>query len=361
MSTEYSPSLADSFELVTDRIPRLFLSPGNLERIQSLALNLPPVHAAGFEYRLKQPHSGLDFQQGISLGDSQLSRTRRFYQKAGIDHCGEAASLSAGEVVYHRLKALSESRRNLLTQYWLEFDCRSVEKDWNTPSIFLSMKENNFDANEICSILNSFNPEFSESHSEGLLRATLKAIQVSTSNTRCPSHIGFMLARSNTPIRLVTPFTDPKEAGEILKLLQWEGQLTDHENELTWALGLFKQCRICVDLSANNHTSLSIECFDKLAFDSSEGTNTLLEALLSSDLCTQEEVEVLKEWPGTIIPGEMGKDWPEDLIVRSLFDPEGVLRLLNCRLSHFKFGLVAGGLVNGKVYFGYHEAITAPN
>jgi len=311
------------------------------ERLERLAGLLPAVATAGLELPLVAD-GAIDLQQRIRH-PAEIARLGRWLARS-------APSNDAWRRLAGALAAIADD--DLVDEYWLELDEPADERADDPPlSVFTRIREASeaAAAPAIAHILEAFGMRLSAARREALDRC----VAACGPGGRV-SHLGLMLGRPGAPLRLIMEGVQPDDTGGLLRRAGWPGPLDAAE---AWIDRLFvhaDRIRLALTLADTLLPDIGLECFvgDPTAND--PRWRCLFDMLVRDGLCTPARRDQLLAWPGALTPVST-TEWPEGLIVDALLRTEQAVHWLDCRISHTKVTLAAGGVPTAKGYFGFVE------
>ena len=334
------------------------LNADNLSRIEQIASWLPVVYRAGFEYELGSINGGLDFQQGIFLHDQEVYRLLEASESLSADTPRQLVFLHTVSAVIREIANSVSPIHPYIRQLWLEFDCRHSSMASDQPSIFLALvyepTEFAVASEAVCRAYVLLTGQCLDSDTQANLNLIFKCAVT----TKGISHAGFMIGREDGGLRLVLPVTDVDGLETLLTGTAWKGDKIQNLEFYRWLATLFPEIRLCIDIKGCSVQPTGFECF----FKSNDRGNPrkaeipeILAELTSKNLCGAHEAKFMEDWPGWICPTDRPRDWPDDLLVRSLSVPENCFLLLERQLSHIKFSELESAKPTAKIYFGFVE------
>ncbi len=335
-------TLHDSLKLIVPRLPRWMVDDASASFLAKIAGHLPPVHYAGFEYRLGGINEGLDLQQGLNLNESnrrQINRLAQQHPSVTIDTLLTVFNAWSG----------SDPLQRSFSQVWLEFD--QLQDTALPPGLFLTLMPG-ADPRTLIPALQALRTRLTILGESG--RGWLELDKLIRHPDDLPdiTHLGFMLSRPDSGIRVVrqlgSDLATPAdiEDTELKKSAQQIHQL------IRPVLPYFSDFRWCQDLGGDHPGPASIECFFPEP-DQQESIIKILDWLLANELCTNRERDALEGWSAILTPETLADAWPQSLIFESLGRGYDEFSAIECKLGHIKLSAATGKPVSAKMYFGY--------
>jgi hypothetical protein len=341
-------SLADSLEILYSRLVPAFTTDDDFERLTLLASGLPPIHRAGFEYRLKQTGNGLDFQQAIELKPSEIELVLR--NRSAQQGCLEP--LTDFCTKWGQQDSLLHSA---LRQLWVEFDNNGEDPGSAPPSLFLGLRKKQTSPESALHITCKAHELLARDRPGDQHQATLKRVIDLIPAETGVTHVGFMLSRTHQVTRLVIPFSTASSLISYLGEINWPGGISLLSSDLDWLFNRFSEVRLCLDSGDSLSPRLGFECFFNRITGADPDYSGILGDLVTAGYCQENERDTLLGWPGRISPDSQSIHWPEDLVLRSITGKEQEFTVIDCRLSHLKFDWSPHSPMKAKAYFGYYE------
>lgn len=341
--------LAESLQLVRQRLVPHFASAENFERLLNLTLGLPPVFRAGFEYRLNHNKQGLDFQQAFNLDQHEVEQ---FTDWNFSDH----AELTPVVEFCREWARHDSDLRDHLRQLWVEFDCPDTgETTLRQPSVFIGMRSSRPNPTALLDLSRRAYEQFTNTTMDDGHLANLRQVITAAPRDNSVCHVGFMLGREHRVTRVIIPFFDPQTLTKHLDEIGWDDDKEQLTNRLDWLFTRFNEVRLCLDVGQSLSKTLGFECFFNKDREAGPDHKSLFDDLITEGYCKPCERDALLAWPGRITPDSNTIDWPEELIVRSIAGAENEFSVIDCHLSHIKFSWPRGSTAVAKAYFGYIE------
>jgi len=343
-------NLYDSLRHILPRLPDWMVDEASVKLLTDIASGLPPVHYAGFEARLGGVNRKLDLQQALNLDAKTLNLLNIIEQKRPSV---ASEMLRAVFSVWSK----STSLQNSFKQVWLEFD--HLQGAYTLPGMFFTVKP---EATRECLItaLQELRAMLPAIRKSGVGWRELEQLIQQSGSALDTTHIGFMLSRPDSGIRVVRQLTTIEAIPSHVEnedLINSAKRIHQLAREV---LPSFSDFHWCQDLGGNNVGTASIECFFPKA-DQLQPTREILNWLHANDLSTRCERDVMEAWPAILTPETLNQDWPQSLIFESLSRSEDIFSVIECKLGHIKLTAPANKAVTAKVYFGYLNRWLSPD
>lgn len=339
----------DVIQVIKPHIPPDLVGGQALYRIEELARVLAPVNWGGFECTLDRGSPRVDFHQGLSA-HSDVSKIVEAPvsglnpgSRAGWDRIHRFCLKWAGQG-----SPLHES----ILKIGLEFDVRGTPVDTPAPSVFWSFKDYTGDhvgEQHRAAILASMEILLGDTLPEELV-SNLKSFLNLCPDNAVVFHAGTMLSRSEKVLRVNIWGLNPEQIIPFLKEYGWDvppDELGDIIDRLTEVVDTFV---MGVDIGVKFYSRVGLECIPIEGNERIPGWESLLDALIDLELCTEQKRDALLDWPGISDPGSDAVFWPGSLIVESLLRDPAELSVIRRLLSHVKIDYRQGSTPESKAY-----------
>lgn len=164
-----------------------------------------------------------------------------------------------------------------------------------------------------------------------------------------PSYVGLMLSRQPFSLRAQFSGFTRNSLLEFLHALRFDAVPESFWAALELSEKYFHAFVFCIDLMPEMSARLGIELFPRQYRDGMNDAG-FLEDLVSQGLCSEEKRDGVLAWPGRIQPGEVDKNWPEQLLIQSLARPIDEFGLIDRHINHYKFVANPEQPVEAKIY-----------
>lgn len=330
-------TLTHYLDNVTRFLSPELLSPSAKEKIYGIARSVSFGHLSGFECRLRERASQVDFQMGYVPG---VSLPPTFLENSVwrlIDSYGSY------------LLTIPANKRPPL-KIILEFDCDQPDSLVPIPSVFLALKK--------------MEPENSPdviAEAEQLLQESvpckgmLGKISTTLPDLARVSHLGFMLSRPDNAVRVNISGLGTLEIPAYLKTLGWKSDTAQIEEALEIINPVTSNVVLAIDLVDERVSPrLGLELFINFDLTNPIGQwNPLLDLCVSQSWCTMEKAAGLKNWIGVSQPISDAEKWPSSLKALESIMSAGAYSFLYRYINHFKLIIRPDYPVEAKAYLGF--------
>jgi hypothetical protein len=330
--------LADSLDLVLPALPPELVPPDKLPALRSLAAALAPTIRCGFEVRLGDSASEVDFQQGVLALPDERERLRAHISPDGPWN-------GVGELLDRWLDASSPLSRGI-EALWLEFDRPPL----SSLSVFVGLDRSLADpAGVAYEALDALAGRAGWARSQDALGRCIGA---------CPdgayvSHLGLMLGRAAPFLRVNVKRLEPGDLEGYLREVGWPGR-PDAAVELMRELHpLVDGVAVCLDVGAHVQPRLGFECHLEGQPPAEARWARFLDELVARGWCTARKRDALLAWPGLVVPEAGAGAWPAHILREALLHPPDDFTTLERRLNHVKVTYEPGATPAAKGYFGF--------
>jgi hypothetical protein len=347
-------SLDDSLQVILPHLPLDLVSPDVLPAIRQVARSLPPLHWGGFECRLGENKTRIDFHQGITTDDNALTTLENHISSTSLL---ESSTINAIRRFCARLKLSSSPLHGKVTRIVLEFDNSRLPLDLLTPSLFIGLKKDQ-SVEQSLDIVETAFELFLHTSARSKLLPNLRLCFNACPDDAYITDIGIMLSRHPEAVRINVSGLSPTQLQSYLADIRWEGSTNDLETTFTYLLGLVDRVVLCLDIGVQIYPQIGLECF----FDRSPGKEprwaAFLDNLAARGLCAPAKRDALLSWPGYTNPTTSKAPWPGDLILASMLQTSDTFSLLARKLSHIKINYQLDHLSEAKGYIGFQHIWT---
>jgi hypothetical protein len=315
--------------------------------VEALAAWLPAVACAGMEVPLRGD-GPVDLQQRIRSASEVDRLTRHLQRLTGSDHLPPDSA-------WRRLPALCRSQlvNGHFEDLWLELD--NTDRAGTPPvSIFGRMPAalpRASRASAIEGVLAACGVDSSAAQRAALARC----LEACPPEGR-PSHLGVMLGRPGTPVRLVFDGIDRDGFSAFLARAGFPGSAAAAQRCADALFANVDRIRLALTLGECLEPVLGLECFVGRPGESDPRWRCALDLLVRKRLCSRELRDRLVAWPAVLTPDTATGDWPHALVMDALARSPREIGWLECRISHVKVTLAGDRPRSAKAYFGFVEA-----
>ncbi|UBF28793.1 hypothetical protein K9N68_13655 [Kovacikia minuta CCNUW1] len=334
-------SMQDYLQIVTSHLHPNLVSAEALSHIQPLAQILPASSLAGFECRLGENQSGVDFQVRLPCLDQSLPE--------------EFLATPAWQFLqdfYQDWASPNSSLRQEISNVGLEFDVNEQLSQIPIPCIFLQFrKETVLDTERLMQMVRLLNPQISP-RVESNLRLCVDSLPTGATI----SHLGAMLSRSVDAIRVNIQRISPQELPDYLAQLGWSDQANTFST-LTSTLSKFVDfILLSFDVGDRVFPRIGLECFlNQQPYDNPDESQwqQFLDYLVEAELCTPDKKNSLLSWPGFSQQSSAPELWPANLSLGDRLLGSKAVSLFSRWISHIKVIYQPGYPLQAKAYLGF--------
>jgi ubiquinone/menaquinone biosynthesis C-methylase UbiE len=334
-----SSSMADYLKVVTPHLHPELVSPLALSPIQALAQQLPPLSLAGFECRLGDNQSRVDFQVNLpscnlNLPESFLtSPVWRFFQDFYQEWADPTAYL-----------------HQWVAQIHLEFDIDGQPSQVPIPCIFLELnQEIEREALELIEIASRLlSPEKSS-----LLESNLKLCTDSLPDGARITHLGAMLSRPAEGVRINVKGIPPENLLDYLVKSGWQEPTNALSNLVSILAKLVDEIVLTFDVGERVYPRIGLECFLEKQPQHEPRWQIFLDHLVETGLCTLAKQNALLAWPGFSQKADQPELWPKSLSAIDLFFGSQALSVFWRTISLIKIVYQPGSPLEAKGYLAF--------
>lgn len=329
-------------------MPRALATPAARAKLCLLGRLLPPVERAGFECRLGETLAALD----MSLNLRRDQRSARAFR----EHGGRGPWW---ETLRRLLRAVEDSATPLhdaLREMWLEFDLIDTgEADQLTiPCVFAT-----FHKKEIAPIaaLEQFLDLSLDGAAPAAISPALRGCLDHLPAGGFPLHLGAMLSRSGSGVRLALAGLATADIPDYLRRVGWPGSAERAGEVLTWLGPLVDRLCLNLDIGSRVLPGFKLEGYflpARQREDEARRWRCLLDALVEAELCLPAKRDALLAWPGYNHQGQEGSPWPRNLAALARHLSPAVAPVFLRTLNHVKLSHEEDRPLTAKAYFGFH-------
>ncbi len=334
-------SLRDSLAVVLPYLFEPLASPPAVRQVQALADTLLPIPRALLECHLGDPALPLDVSQCVFPPErdwfAAFARTRTGWQviAAFAGEWQNPASLLAGGI----------------ENVWLEFDTGRSP----LPGVFLKLREAGdgqpyVDQWQIAeTALNILLPAYHQN--------ARRCFDIA-GDVGIVTHIGVMLSRPSTAVRLNVAVESAAAAQDYLRATGWPGLPPPLAETFEQVFEYAQHPILTLDAGEVISPRIGLECVPGHRYILDDGWERFFDFLLERSLCSPKQVAALRAWPGYSDPTR-SDEWPLYLMLKTLAQPTASLDVLIRQLNHIKLVFQPDApMVVTKAYLGYnHENI----
>ena len=358
-----SPSLlALPFEaalsVVVPPLAPALATPEALPPLFALARALPPIARGGFECRLAEGPAAVDLHQALrrSRGDHHVLAAFLTQRDEGLQAHPAWAALQRFAAWW--TGSYSDAAQEI-DGLFLEVDSDTSNVGHPAPSVFFKLGATGGVpadramglVQELLGVLGL--PAVSARQSEVFAVCADRAARI--------THIGAMLSRETRALRINVASGRAKDALALLCAVGWRGDFEAVERDAEWLQNAVGPVVCCLDVDADVHPHVGLECFIDEAPAPSGKWQRFLDALVGRGLCAPEKREVLLAFQRLVTPATSAVAWPDPLIVASLLNDAELFSAFACRLHHVKLTHAPGRPATAKGYLGFAHQWLGPD
>lgn len=340
-------SMQDYLQIVTPYLHSDLVSPEALSHIQPLAQILPPSSPAGFECRLGENQSRVDFETYLPL---EPNLPEQF-----LTH----PTWQSLQKLYREWSLPTSVLRQVIQGIGLEFDIDGCLDDVPVPCIFLELKP----------IAAGGGDELIETASS-LLNRRLSA-QLELNLKLCAdylppgaffTHLGAMLSRSSEEaIRVVVKGLTPEQLIDYLTQIGW----TDPTNTFSALVPTLSEfvdyIMLSFDVGKRVYPRIGWEGYITASDQDRPQLQLFLDYLVAQELCTPSKRDALLAWNGFSQPSFAPELWPKNISWGDRFLGSRAVSLFSRWINHIKVVYQPGKPLEAKAYLGFAHAWFDPS
>jgi hypothetical protein len=330
--------MADYLQVVTPYLPPELAAPDALQAIYSTARSLPPLDLGGFECRLGGD-SRVDFQvklpQSTVLSRPSPATHRRW---------------PALRLLHERLEGCGARLADRIDAVGLEFDLNAGQPSPARAAAFLALsRHTRFEPIDVVDLAEGFLKRPIHSRCVSSLEACVGALPVGATIT----HLGFLLSRSPTRIRINVAGIPPHLVASYLESVCWKAP---QEFVRSLALRLATNIDVMVlglDIETDVLPRVGFECSLLRQPFREPRWHQLLDVLMELGLCTSRKRDALLAWWGFVRERSAGPRWPGNLSWLDSMMRSEAISVFRRYLSHVKISYAPGAAAEAKAYLGF--------
>lgn len=333
--------MADYLRVVAPHILSPLVSRKAFSNIQALAQSLPPLSVAGFECRLGQAQSRVDFfvcSPCIVLNLPKVVFTHPTWQTFR-QFCQDWTDLET-------------DLRRIVEYIWLEFDLIGKPLQVPIPCISFTLKQKTVGDCRLREIAIKSLIKLLQPCDSLLLESNIRTCVDSLPNGARIAHMGVMLSRPAKAVRLVVKGISPQQLPDYLRQIGWKDPTNTLPTLIPNLCNFVDSIALAFDVGESIYPRIGLECFlNKQSFIDKLGWQSFLDDyLVKEDLCTPGKRNALLAWPGLSQKADQPELWPNSLNqLDSLFGAKALS--VFCRtFSHLKIVHLPGSPLSAKAY-----------
>ena len=342
-----NPALSETLAGVFAVLPEALASKTARQKLEPLMQSLPPFYSGGFECRLGRGDGPVDLQLCLRRDDSLTELLTAPLREA-------LRLMLPDKPVWRALDTLLANwRQRDLEELWIEFDER---KDGWRPSVFLGLPQE-AEGRALHRVVAQLDFLLGVESRQGL-RANVERCHAACPDGVFISHVGLMLGRKGTGLRLNVKRLRPDTLPRYLEAVGWPGE---HDDVLPLAKALFDasdRITLTLDVGECLTPDLGLEC---VAGPKRQAWQRLLDLLVARGLCRPEARDGVLDWPLSLKPTALDPPWPADLMRAALLAPPQTFVGIDLHLSHVKVAFRPGGVTEAKGYLWFAHSAPPAN
>jgi ubiquinone/menaquinone biosynthesis C-methylase UbiE len=323
-------------ELALPALGESIATPAARSGLLTLARSLPAIDRGGFEVRLAGGVPQVDLQQCVEPRDRQ-----RLLDHLGAADPGDGSALAT---LAARWADPADAWHKQIVELWLEWDRPSGARAPSQPAVFVGLwpeRTRQAEAREaVDSVVALLLEDVPRSWLDRLARC------FDAPEPAIVSHVGVMLSRPGTPLRVNVKRLQRDTLTPYLEAVGWPGDTSALATQIAPLWSATDGMTACLDITADVAPALGLELIVK----GRERWEDLLDLLVDSGWCEPDKRSALLAWPGVDSPPSVGTAWPGRLLVEALLRPARELGVVERRLSHVKVTLATGSGPQAKAY-----------
>ncbi len=314
-------SLKDFFPVINPFISDKIIRPDSLDEISDISKllpGMPVIDGVGFECRLSEKQQNTD----ISVVFNKKSRHNLL---SSFDSLPELATNS---ILWKRVDTLIKKwidKNSVvyenLDNMWLEFDTGENNNDYPEPSLFFAPSPIN---------IASFKPFSDFSMYEWMIEEVLDpllgggiSIETREKISQCfellPAtgkvfQVGIMLPRASESkaVRLCIKGIEVFDIIPYLESIGWVDSAEDLKEILQELSNFVDSFAFNISIENVVHTKIGIECYIDEGTKFISRWNALLDFMCKKNICAQDKVSSILEWPGYVEEKSYSELWPSN-------------------------------------------------
>ena len=350
-----STSLAESLAVIRGSLPREFFDKERLVALARWGRSAPPVAWAGFECPLGETERWVDFHQGFRRED--LPHLTKWLENRELSDNSDRAWI-APLLNFCREWAcedplFSKAVPNLI----FEYDVRDHPDRISSPSVFFALEREDPAIDAIGSSMKAAAIEavlslFMDPAQVATLMRGLERCLKSAPQNASVSHLGLMLARTQSVVRINLRGLNADQFAPYLDAIGWQGSAAGFDELLAELFAFAEKINLCIDVGEQIGIPLGLEC-STLHRNNAKRWRRFLRHLVEQSACTDEQLECLEKWWGRETPASATAPWPSNLVFEGLLAKPDRFGVIDRYLSHIKVTWQPGASSKVKSYLGF--------
>ena len=329
-------SFNNLLETLDPFIPRELVAPQVWAMIRKTAGRLPAVYHGGLECRLAPNDNRVDLHQYILHDQVEPEMLMDHIRRCNWE---QHDSWRRIEDMCRHWRQPGTSLHLWVSRIWLEFDIHGQSGNIPSPSVFLQLRPPGPETDSIndlfADVLDLLEPLITRSDRDCILAALTRCAQ------HCPAeagitHIGLMLSRKPSPIRINVKSLPADEWSPFLQAIKWPGPVSELSDLVDPLYDKTDQLVFCLDIGDRVFPGLGLECLVTADLDRRRAWESFLDDLVESGMASGGKRDGVLNWGRFIKPPDAAHRWPEDLIAESLLLGPDRFSLISQEINHAK-------------------------
>lgn len=335
-----SISMNDYLEVVSSYLAPAIVNQDAWFRLHAVAALLPPCSLAGLELRLKDDQPKVDFfvrLPYVNPGFSPSLLTHPVWE--ALQRLCDAVASPSGRL------------HEQVSRIFLEFDLDKPPSAVPIPGLFLQLNTNRtFVPSELLAITDSLDIHKRQS---SISQEALDCCIAALPSEAKVAHVGFMLSRPGTALRMVIQRMQPAAVSGYLHSIGW----LDPTRQLSALIADISTladpvAMVDVDVANTVHPGIGVEFYLRREADNFPRWKALFAFLVERGLAGPDKTSALLAWPGFTQEAD-SHAWSDTLALGDLLF-RGLARSVFWRnINHIKLGYQPGQEPEVKVYLGF--------
>jgi hypothetical protein len=331
-------SMENYLKIITSELDPNLVSPEALSHIQSLTQILPSSSLAGFECRLGENQSGVDFQVRLPCLDQNLPES--FLTNPAWQFLQD---------FYRNWTMPNSSLNREIENVGLEFDVNEQLPQVPIPSIFWQFREEAaINAEGLIQMVRLLNHQISP-----LLESNLRRCADSLPAGVTISHLGAMLSRSVKAVRVNVQGISPERSLDYLKQIGWTDPTNTFSTLVSTVSEFIDTLILSFDVGDTILPKIGLECFLNKQPYAQPQWQLFLDYLVERELCTPAKKNAFLSWPGLSKKSSDPDLWPRNISVGDRFLGSRAYSVFWRKVSHIKLVYQPGIPLEAKGYLAF--------
>ncbi|OAN82784.1 hypothetical protein A8B78_07950 [Jannaschia sp. EhC01] len=333
-------SLSTVFSVLAPVIDTSFPAPviADAKRIADV---MPPVAKGGFEFDLLAPLTSMDVLQCFDVEGGGMRALETYLPASRI---APGRALNCLEGLADGLSPTAQGWRAKTASVWLEVDADTFTPDRWQPSVFLEFhKDARLCQEDLIDALGALSLVDLPAKVQ-----VLRTIMANLEGDAHVSHLGAMLSRDDTPLRINIKRLTRRSFDALLRALDLQVSSAPIAEIIDDAY----RTAVCLDVTDRLLPRIGAE-FRFSAFPAREqGWKSLTERAAPRPLAP-DAWNAMESWQAELAPHDMAGTWPDTMILADLAGGDGDYLALEAIPSHIKVTVEGDRLASAKGYVGF--------